>query len=471
MGRCWWENRPEEGYKTQVLSPAQKINERYSHGITLNTTSISGLFSNIHSTFLENGLGVVVHSLESPAIGLSLSVLCGPIWETAHSSGVSHFLEHMVFRGIPEYPSAKELALALDSVGSESNAATFCDLTTYSQKILPEHIDKAIKLLKSMVTEPVFEGIETERKIILEECMEDIDEKGQIIALDQLSSQLIYEEHPYSNPILGTPETVKKISRSLLKRHLKTFYRPERMIITISGAIEKNKGFEVIQKTFGDWPTEQNYPLPDFITPNSPEFMGPQLKSVKSARSQVSVRFSYKALSLSDKDFFIQKAIVSIIDSSSGSPLRSALQEKNGLCYSLFSGVDAYQKDGAIHVDLSVQPLRVVEAVEKTLKVFRRIAKKGFSQEEIQRMKDQYIKERRFSANDLWEFSARTAMEILFGMPNTLASELDQLTQLNVSRLNEVSSEIFNSENLGLLLVGPISAAHIREIKKLLKVE
>ncbi|MBF0407908.1 MAG: insulinase family protein [Candidatus Riflebacteria bacterium] len=425
------------------------------------------LFSNIFTTTLDNGLRVVVHSFPSPSVGFSAAVLTGPIWETPENSGISHFLEHAVFRGIPRYPSAKKLALALDKVGSDANAATFCDLTAFSQRLLPESVEAGMEIARDMLSIPVFEGIEVERNIILEECMEDIDEEGKLIAVDQLSSQLLYDSHPYSHPILGTRESVRLITRSMLKKHLGLFYRPENMVVTLSGEIDKNSAFEMANKVFGTLKSNSNSrPFSSEIAA-VPKFSGPVLKVVKSPKSQINIRFSFTALPIPDPDFYLVKAIANILDSSSGSPLRNALQEKSGLCYSLGCGIDAYQKAGAVHIDLSVQPSRLTEAIEKTMKVFRNISKKGFSREENILMKEQYIKEKRFSSNDHWEFSGRKAMELLFDLPRTIKDEYDMFTAIPDEKLVEIARKVFGSENLGITLIGPVTKALQNEIAAL----
>jgi len=413
---------------------------------------------------LSNGLPVVVHSFPSPAVGFSFLIRCGPIFELPQKNGISHFLEHMLFRGIPEYPSSDQLGVALDKVGCESNAATFSDMTVISQKVLPEAVEKAMIILKSMVNEPVFEGIAAEKRIIMEECLEDIDEEGQVIAIDQLSAQLIFGNHPYSYSILGTPEKIRKLSRNDLFAHLKKHYRPNSSVLCLSGAVSPKKAILLAEKIFGSWKNGlSETPLP---IAEAPPFRGPRLHYVDSARSQIVCRISFRAIPFSDPNYYVLEAISRILDCGSGSPIRKILQDKLGFCYNLGVGVDAYEKCGALHIDMNVKPERLVKAIRASLEVLKNLALTGFSEEVLEHMKEQYLKAKRFSANDLWEFSGRAGFNQIYPSSKPLETEFLSTQNLSTKLLDELAKKIFNKRNLGLTLVGPISQEIIQKAKK-----
>ncbi|MBF0502656.1 MAG: insulinase family protein [Candidatus Riflebacteria bacterium] len=410
----------------------------------------------------------VFHPISGPAVGLALLVRCGSVWETLPRLGISHFLEHMLFRGVPKYPSITALGLALDDVGAESNAATYSDMTILSMKTLPETLESGLSLLYSMATEPVLEGLTAEKKIILEECMEDTDEDGQVVAIDQLSSQLLYGNHVYSYPILGTPQTVEHIDRRALREHLKKHYKPSGVVLAIAGDISLAKARKFVQRVFGSWNDPDDSIQDDQILP-VPPFRGPRVLRVVSARSQVSVRISFRALNFCDPDYYVEKTILRILDATSGSPLRRALQDENGFCYSLSAGVDAYEHAGAVHVDLNLQPDRLIKGIGEVLRIFSLLARKGFTKEETERSTAQYVKGKRLSSTDPWDFSGRVAFRALFPTPLSFEQEFAATQNLIAEDLNRVAARLFRTENLGITLVGPVSDRLLRDLRALMR--
>lgn len=395
-------------------------------------------------------------------------VRAGPVWENPQNNGISHFLEHMLFRGVPEHPSATALGLALDEAGSEANAATYSDMTVVTLKALPEMAEPALKLLCRMVQEPVFEGLPAEKRIILEECLEDMDEDGQLVAIDQLSSQLMYGDHVYALPILGTATTVEAINRQRLREYLARYYRPANAVVLTSGQIEPKQAVAIAKRVFGDWsdpvgtePLGKTLPVP--------EFRGPKILRVRSARSQITCRVSFRALAFSDPEYFVEKAILRILDAASGSPLRQALQDRGGYCYSLSAGVDAYDKAGAVHVDLNLQPDRLLDGLEELLKVFNRLARRGFTEEETDRMIAQYLKGKRFSANDLWDFSGRYGFRALYPTPLSFEDEFSKTQELTAADLTNLGRRLFRRQNIGITMVGPVTDRQLRAVRALTK--
>ena len=415
---------------------------------------------------LSNGLAVVLHRFSAPAIGLSFMIRCGPVFETAKNNGVSHFLEHMLFRGTPEYPDASQLSMALDRVGAEANAATFSDMTIVSIKLLPETLLEGLRLFRSMLTRPVFDGVTAERKIILEECLEDYDEEGRIIAIDQLSSQLLFGDHPYALAITGDAASVKRLGRKHLQDHLHRYYRPDAGVICIGGQIALSKALSDVRAVFSDWKNPAGTAPKSDLLPE-PVFEGPRLIRVESPRSQVNARLSFFGLPFNDPDYFLQKALIRILDAPSGSPLRQAVQDKGGFCYSFSCGIDAYERAGALHIDLTVQPNRLVDALGVCLDVLGRMQSDGVDEATLQHMLQQYLKGKRFAMVDLWDFSSRYGFRELFPTPLDFPAEFAATLRLTPRALHRMIKRLFKRRNLGLTVVGPVTFAHEKRIRKL----
>ncbi|HOY68569.1 MAG TPA: pitrilysin family protein [Candidatus Ozemobacteraceae bacterium] len=428
----------------------------------------SRLSAPIETIALPNGVKLVLHPFASPSVGVACLIRSGPIFEAPDRNGISHFLEHMLFRGTPEYPTSSLLCRALDRVGSEANAATFSDMTILSCKMLPESLGEGLQLLHRMMTAPTFSGLTAERHIILEECLEDQDEDGQLTAIDQLSSQLLYGDHPYALSILGMPDSVRQIQRRHLEAHLHAHFRPESTVVALAGGFDPKKALSAVRRVLGSWRGTEDDREPARPGPVA-ELNGPRLLAVDSPRSQVQVRISFRALAFGDPEFHLQKSLVRILDAGSGSPLRQAMQDSRGFCYSLSVGTDAYERAGAIHIDFSVNPDVLEDAVGVCLRIMAKLAKTPLPDEDVEHMLYQYVKAKRFASTDVWDFSGRYAFRALYPSPMDFAAEFAATQKTRPADLHAIAARLVRRRNLGVTLVGDISKARAARVKKLLR--
>ena len=411
------------------------------------------LAGTLESFAFPNGLSVVFHHFPAPSIGFAYLVRAGPALETPQDNGISHFLEHMLFRGVPRYPSSEEFTHALDRVGAEANAATFTDLIVLSCRLLPECLGEGLTLFKEMVASPVFAGLDAEREIILEELLEDFDEDGTLTAIDQLSSQLIFRNHPYALPILGNRDYLRLVTQNDLMTHLRAFFHPSGSALCLSGNFDPKFAKNLIGKTFGKMPRGEPEPT-DNVGP-VPAFRGPQMSWVDSPRSQIQCRISFRGYAIGDSDFALQKTLARLLDNPSGSPLRQAMQDEKGFCYSLGVSLDGYAKAGALHIDFTVKPERLIDAVFECLRVLAALARKPPSEGIVEHLLFQYVKGKRFAANDPWDFCGRVGFRALFPGAQTFAEEFEETQRVRPSDIQRIARRLFRPKNLGITLVGP----------------
>ncbi len=421
----------------------------------------------LETLVLPNGLTAVLHRFPSPAVGLAFYMRAGPAYETPETNGISHVLEHMLFRGVPAFPSSEALTRALDRVGAEANAATFTDLIVLSCKVLPEAVEEALTLFRDMVTVPVFAGLDAEREIILEEFLEDFDEDGTLTAIDQLSNQLLYRTHPYALPILGNKDFLERLSEEDLRTHLVRFCQPGASVVCLSGDLPPTPAVRaMLERTYGRMPAGDL--TATATVPPIPAFRGPRLNWVDSPRSQILCRVSFLGWPIGDADFILQKALVRLLDNPSGSPLRQAMQDEKGFCYSLAVGVDAYAAAGAVHVDFSVKPDRLVDALYECLRVLARLAERPPTADLVEHMVQQYVKGKRFAANDLWDFSGRVGFRALYPGPPPFDEEYHASQQVRQADLQRLARRLFRPARLGVTLVGPCCGAHYHRVGRMI---
>ena len=183
---------------------------------------------------LSNGLPVYIGvSPESASFEVSMHINSGSRDETSTTNGVSHFLEHMMFRGTTLYPNSLQLASAMENLGGESNAVTSVESTVYWIRGATKRLDQAIALFAEFMLNPNYADIETERSIILQELQNDYNEDGELIDTETLAMQALFPNHPLGLPIIGNESTIKSISIAQLEEKRSQYYTPKTSALTL----------------------------------------------------------------------------------------------------------------------------------------------------------------------------------------------------------------------------------------------
>src|SRR3989338_3891989 len=201
---------------------------------------------------LDNGLRVL--TLEMPSLHaaeIALYIRTGSRYETLETNGVSHFLEHMFFRGSQNYPSSFKLNSAFESIGEGLIANTFREFTCYWSKIDHDFLKEGTHLFGDVFTKPIFEEIETERKIIEIELLEDFDADGTPHDIDDISRPLIWPGNPLGFSVIGTKENIEKFKRDDLVSHYEKFYTPSNMLLCVTGHVTRHEVLEYAELALG----------------------------------------------------------------------------------------------------------------------------------------------------------------------------------------------------------------------------
>ncbi|HEX9022370.1 MAG TPA: pitrilysin family protein, partial [Geobacteraceae bacterium] len=220
-----------------------------------------------HKKTLSNGLRLVtveMPHLHSAEIAVYLKV--GGRSDPAAKAGLSHFLEHMLFRGTTEYPSNLDLENAFELIGGSVNAATDEESTCYFSRVHPRHVGDGIRLLASMLLRPTLPGIEVEKRIITEEALEDFNERGEEINTNNLASRLLWPGHPLGVPTIGYLDTIASFGGDDLRRHLAEFYSPANAVVVATGNVHADSVFTAAEEAFGAW---VGPPSPAVLTPST----------------------------------------------------------------------------------------------------------------------------------------------------------------------------------------------------------
>jgi predicted Zn-dependent peptidase len=345
------------------------------------TTSIE---RNIRRTVLPNGLIVLTERMENMrSVAMGVWIKSGSRCETAEDNGISHFVEHMLFKGTHSR-SAQQIAREMDSIGGNLDAFTGKETICFSVKSLAEHVPIALDVLADMVLNPTFDetDIERERKVILEEIK--IDEDTPEVLVSELFSQAFWKDHPLGKPILGTAKTVARLDRqSLLAYHGDRFHGGN-MIFSAAGNLEHDLFVETVARKFsalagGETLHEQP----------APEASARIILRNKKALEQVQICLGVPAPPLTSDSRYGVLILNTVLGGGMSSRLFQTIREERGMAYSIYSDLSPYRDTGALCVFVGTSVGKGLEAVTLILEEFRKLKRDMLSEEELTRAKNQ----------------------------------------------------------------------------------
>lgn len=318
--------------------------------------------------------------VRSVAIGLWVRV--GSRFERAACAGVSHFIEHLLFKGT-ESRSAEDIARAIDGVGGSLDAFTSRENTCFYAKVLGEHLPLAVDLLSDLLLHPKLdpEDVEKERRVVLEEIKMVEDDPDDLI--HDLFAQQVWPDHPLGRPILGSRQSLQAITRQDVLDQLRDFYQPDRLIVAAAGDLDHSKVVDLIRSALGEWSgrsvaTNGGAPV-CYVAEHHAERDSAQLHLVLGAEG---LPYSHPHRYA----FFLQNAI---LGSSMSSRLFQEIREKRGLAYSIYSYQASYQDSGLMAVYAGTSPESYRQVVDLVRAEFTRLKDEPVDLEEFQRAKEQ----------------------------------------------------------------------------------
>ncbi len=332
---------------------------------------------------LPNGIVVLTeHMPQVRSISIGFWVRIGSRFEPADRAGISHFIEHLVFKGT-ERRSAEEIARAVDGVGGALDAFTTRENTCFFAKVLGEHLPLAVELLSDLILRPRLdpEDLERERRVVLEEIKMVEDDPDDLI--HDLFAQQFWLDHPLGRPVLGFRQTLQAITREDILAHLRDFYQPDRLIVAAAGDVEHGRVVELIQAALGGWGGRS-------VPPNGSSpvcHLGVHHEERDSA--QLHLVLGVEGLPYSHTQryaFYLQNAI---LGSSMSSRLFQEVREKRGLAYSIYSYQASYQDSGLFAVYAGTSPESAPQVVDLIQAECARLQRGPVDLEEFQRAKEQ----------------------------------------------------------------------------------
>lgn len=415
---------------------------------------------------LKNGIDLVLAQMkDSMAITVLILVKAGSKYENKANNGISHFLEHMCFKGTLKRPSPKLISYELDSIGSQYNAFTSQEFTGYFVKASEKHIDKILDVLSDMYLNPIFDKneIEKEKGVIIEEInmYEDMPHRQ----VQDIFSQALYGDTPAGFTILGPKENILKIKQGDFRNYTRKHYVASATKVVVAGDFDPKVMTTKIESIFKMIPKSKKEGKKEVReNPSKPSVF---IKTKKT--DQTHIVLGTRTFKASDKRNYTLKVLDSLLGGGLSSRLFYRLRDQMGVGYYLRTSVEEYTDHGNFNVSLGCDNKKVLEVLDAILSEFKLLTKEKVEESELSKAKEYLI------GNTLLSLESSDSVAEYFGMQKVLDQQIEKpedfiknikkVTALDVLNL---SKEIFKTEKLALALIG--DNVDKKEVLKRLKI-
>ena len=405
---------------------------------------------------LSNGIRVVSETLpKSRSVSIGVWVKVGSRHEPQEIGGISHFIEHLFFKGT-EKRTAKDIAIEMDSLGGEMNAFTSQETTTYYAKVVDEHLPVAIDILSDILLGSKFDPIEMEkeRKVILEEIKGVEDTPDDYI--HEFFTSTVWPDNPLGRPILGTKETIKALKHQDIISYIDHYYSPKEIVISVAGNFEHARLIELLNTSFGRL-SRAGVPKKE-ETPAFSHAVAVRKKQLE----QVQVCIGCRGMNYMHEDRYVISALNTVLGNSMSSRLFQEVREQNALAYSIYSYVTSYRDTGLLTVYAGTDPTNTLEVLRLVTRELKKIKDEGITQAEEMRVKNQVKGNLVLSLESSNSHMSRLArQEIYFGKYISIDDIIRGVEKVTSEEVQRLAQQLFTRDNLSLAILGPMSRADL----------
>lgn len=407
----------------------------------------------MYRTTLPNGIRVVAVPLPHlHTATMAVFVRVGSRHETARTNGISHFLEHMLFRGTARHPNAYELSRAIEELGGTLAAATHVDFTVFQSSIPPEHLGRALGLVSEIFTTPTLGDMKAEKGIIAEEILEEVDERGRDIDVDNVARRQLFGRHPLGFKITGGVRNVRRFTEADVRRHLARHYVGNNIVVCVAGAIDPRVAARVTARTLGKLPSGR----PSRATRPRLAPRRRKVQCVESKGSQADVRVSFLAFGERDRRRPALQMLSRVLDDGNSTRLHRRICDERGLAYDVFGALDLYADAGVLDVGASVDHGKAARLVQEVLALLGEVRDKGPTDDELAKAK------RRWSWQLRTMLDSPEAMASFYGVNEML--ELDEsleniarrVARVTAAEVRDAARAVVRGERLAVTCVGAL---------------
>ena len=412
----------------------------------------------IHRATLPNGIRVVTeHMPHVRSVSVGIWIGTGSREEGPQDTGISHFIEHMVFKGTKNR-SAEQIARSVDSIGGGLDAFTSKELVSYNAKVLDEHLPEAFDVVADLVRNPLFqkEDIEKEKGVILEELKMEVDNPEYLI--HEIFSSNFWKGHGLGRPILGTKQSIRAFDRDKVERYYKQFYTPSNILITAAGSLEHRRLVALAHQYFGDLKPRRTAKLEEVPRPHAPLVFRD-----KNSLEQVHVYIGVPSIPMPHAERFACYILNAILGGGMSSRLFQNIREKQGLAYTVYSELTMYRDAGCMLIYAGTSLRSAGKVVESIVRELRELVDKKVTPEELRRAKDHlkgsFVLGLESTSNRMGNLARQ---ELYFKRFFSLNEMLESVENVTAEEVQKLAQQFFDPKAMAVAMLGRLEGFRVR---------
>ncbi|MGH9500429.1 MAG: M16 family metallopeptidase [Terriglobales bacterium] len=408
---------------------------------------------NIHREVLPNGLTVITEQMQHiRSVSIGIWIKSGSRDEDPQWNGISHFIEHMVFKGT-KHRSAEDIARQVDSIGGNMDAFTAKECICFNVKVLDEHIPIAMDVLSDLVLNPVFtsEDIGKERGVILEEIKMDEDSPDYLV--HEIFTQNFWKDHPLGKPILGTKMTVKKFERGPVLDFYAERFAPGNVIICAAGNLKHEQFVELVERHF-----RHMKPVKNGFHSSQPEIVPRIIMRNKKSLEQVQICVGVPSHPIAHERRHASYILNTLLGGGMSSRLFQNIRERQGLAYAIYSDLSPYRDTGCLSVYAGTSRESAAKVVQCIVSEFRKLKSEAVPAEELRRSKDQLKGSLMLSLeSSTARMSNLARQEMYFDHFYGMDELLEKIESVTAEELQILANEFFHTDSVAVTVLGNLN--------------
>ena len=411
----------------------------------------------IQQTRLDNGLTIlteVMPHVRSVAVGVW--VRKGSRDESETDSGISHFIEHLLFKGTKNR-TTRDIAQITDALGGHLDAFTSREFAGYYNKVTDDNLSVTFDLLADLVTNPLFDTVEMEKErgVIIEEIKMVEDQPDELVF--ELFSESFWPKHPLGRQIAGTLDSVAGLDREKIINHFQHSYSPQNLVISAAGNLTHEQIVDLCSKYFSDL---KNYN--GAYDRTAPISTAEILLRHKRGLEQSHIVLGMPCPSMVDDDRFVANVLSTILGGGMSSRLFQTIREDKGLAYTVSAGINSYVDAGCLSIYAGTSPEQVSEVIDLSMVELRRMKDDLVSEEELQRSKDLVKTSIVLGLESTRQRMSRLAQqEIFFGEVSSIDEIVKDIQSVTAEDVHNLATQLFQSDKIALTVLGKVRTLKI----------
>jgi len=406
----------------------------------------------VNKTTLNNGIRILSKKIpHARSVSMGVWVNVGARDESLSENGLSHFIEHMIFKGTKKR-SALQIAKEFDCIGGNTNAFTTMENTCYHAKVMDTHLETMVDILSDIFLSSVFDSIEVEkeRAVIFQEIGMTEDSPEEYIHI--LSGNTYWGNNPLGRSILGPRENVLSFDAETIRGFFSRLYQPERILISVAGNVEHNHFANLVGQQFESINASNGFPVR--ITPTGQSKVTIHSKDLE----QIHICMNAKGLSITDQKRYAFSLINTILGGNMSSRLFQEIRENRGLAYSVYSFISSHVDTGMYGVYVGVDPKNAKEAIEIILNEIFKLKKTAVDSTELQSAKEYTKGNLMLASESIDNQMVRLAQnEIHFSRYIPLQEVVNKIEEVTTDDIIDLASTLFGNDQFAISLLGPVA--------------